>query len=265
MINLQIRMREVPFCNLCCGARFKYTKDEAAQFVKIGQDLIAAWKPERVADKWDGQPLCAFSEDGEIGTLVWLLEDVAELPAPVPGSEPTAVAWLYPDGSAITTIEAPASAEQIRNPDFSGGCEKLITLTDHRQYVTSVLSELERAKFFNAKMANLLEVWRTWLGASRDNCDTQGRELWDQITEMIACNFGSAQTTASTVNAGRSFAELINALDRFECEGEDYIKLADVRDVAAMSAPPARLATAQVHLVSCQETSTRSRLSEINE
>lgn len=69
--------RAVPFSALCYGARFKYTKDEAAEWVKVGHDLIAGWKAENVATTWVGQPLCSFSDDDDVSAVVWLIDEGA--------------------------------------------------------------------------------------------------------------------------------------------------------------------------------------------
>lgn len=65
---------------LCYGAKFKYTPGESAVFVKIGPDLVAGWDGQKVADGWIGQPVCSFSDDGNLLAAVTL---VHERPAPV--------------------------------------------------------------------------------------------------------------------------------------------------------------------------------------
>lgn len=67
--------REVAFSCLSFGAKFKYTESEAAVWVKIGHDLIAGWKASEVASQWVGQPVCSFSDDGDVSATVWLLNE----------------------------------------------------------------------------------------------------------------------------------------------------------------------------------------------
>lgn len=74
------RCEQVPFSMLCYGAKFKYTQGESAVFVKIGPDLVAGWDGPKVADGWSGQPVCSFSDDGNLLATVTL---VHEQPAPV--------------------------------------------------------------------------------------------------------------------------------------------------------------------------------------
>ena len=74
------RCEQVPFSMLCYGAKFKYTPGESAVFVKIGPDLVAGWDGQKVADGWIGQPVCSFSDDGNLLAAVTL---VHERPAPV--------------------------------------------------------------------------------------------------------------------------------------------------------------------------------------
>lgn len=69
--------RQVAFSCLSLGAKFKYTKAEAAVWVKIGPDLIAGWKESEVATTWLGQPVCSFSDDGDVSALVWLVGECA--------------------------------------------------------------------------------------------------------------------------------------------------------------------------------------------
>lgn len=33
---------------------------------------------------------------------------------------------------------------------------------------------------------NLLEVWRTWLGPTRESCDETGKNIWDRIDAVTA-------------------------------------------------------------------------------
>lgn len=33
---------------------------------------------------------------------------------------------------------------------------------------------------------NLLEVWRTWLGPTRESCDETGKKIWDRIDTVTA-------------------------------------------------------------------------------
>ena len=33
---------------------------------------------------------------------------------------------------------------------------------------------------------NLLEVWRTWLGPTRESCDETGKKVWDRIDAVTA-------------------------------------------------------------------------------
>lgn len=53
---------------------------ESAVFVKIGPDLVAGWDGQKVADGWIGQPVCSFSDDGNLLAAVTL---VNERPEPV--------------------------------------------------------------------------------------------------------------------------------------------------------------------------------------
>lgn len=72
------RCEQVPFSMLCYGAKFKYTPGESAVFVKIGHDLVAGWDGQKVADGWIGQPVCSFSDDGNLLAAVTLVHDQAE-------------------------------------------------------------------------------------------------------------------------------------------------------------------------------------------
>lgn len=33
---------------------------------------------------------------------------------------------------------------------------------------------------------NLLEIWRTWLGPTRESCDETGKKIWDRIDAVTA-------------------------------------------------------------------------------
>ena len=33
---------------------------------------------------------------------------------------------------------------------------------------------------------NLLEIWRTWLGPTRESCDETGKKVWDRIDAVTA-------------------------------------------------------------------------------
>lgn len=72
------RCEQVPFSMLCYGAKFKYTPGESAVFVKIGPDLVAGWDGQKVADGWIGQPVCSFSDDGNLLAAVTLVHEQAE-------------------------------------------------------------------------------------------------------------------------------------------------------------------------------------------
>jgi len=62
----------VSFKKLCYGAQFKYSADDAAVWVKIGHNTVAGWEPKYVSDSWVGQPICAFAEDDQLDTDVFL-------------------------------------------------------------------------------------------------------------------------------------------------------------------------------------------------
>ncbi len=36
-----------------------------------------------------------------------------------------------------------------------------------------------------ALAAELLRIWKTWLGSSRDACDDAGKQLWDRIEAVL--------------------------------------------------------------------------------
>ncbi len=74
------RGKLVTFRTLCYGAKFKYSAEEAAVWVKIGHDLIAGWDESKVTDSWIGQPVCSFSDDGNLSAVVFL---IGTPPAPV--------------------------------------------------------------------------------------------------------------------------------------------------------------------------------------
>lgn len=63
----------VSFKKLCYGAQFKYSADDAAEWVKIGHNTVAGWNPKYVSDSWTGQPICAFAEDDQIDADVFLV------------------------------------------------------------------------------------------------------------------------------------------------------------------------------------------------
>lgn len=58
-----------------------------------------------------------------------------------------------------------------------------------RHYVNSIDHVLSKAapaaKVRCDEQSELLDIWRTWLGASRESCDETGKALWDRITAVL--------------------------------------------------------------------------------
>lgn len=64
--------RTASFNTLAYGAKFRNSPTSSRVWVKIGHDLVAAWDASKISDTWVGQAICAFSEDGDLSTLVYL-------------------------------------------------------------------------------------------------------------------------------------------------------------------------------------------------
>lgn len=49
------------------------------------------------------------------------------------------------------------------------------------EVIIRLKSERDAAEQRNAQAVELLEIWQTWLGSSRESCNEQGKQLWDRI------------------------------------------------------------------------------------
>jgi len=66
-----------PFSQLCLGAKFKYnSSNDRNVYVKISPDTIALWDPNNIDTNWLGQPVCAFSDGGDLDSLVKVVEQI---------------------------------------------------------------------------------------------------------------------------------------------------------------------------------------------
>lgn len=52
--------------------------------------------------------------------------------------------------------------------------------------LNEALALLVPGKSVSAEAAELLRIWKTWLGSSRDACDDAGKQLWDRIEAVLA-------------------------------------------------------------------------------
>lgn len=114
-----VERQPVSFSSLCYGAKFKYSSEEAAIWVKIGHDLIAGWDAGKVSDTWIGQPICSFSDDGDLSALVCLVADQSTLVSvALPDAERAcdlAEQYVYPAHEVDAAIVAAGGTIKVMN------------------------------------------------------------------------------------------------------------------------------------------------------
>jgi len=65
---------------------------------------------------------------------------------------------------------------------------------EQAEELKSVLAERDTLEARCEEQTELLDIWRTWLGAGRESCDTSGKVLWDRITAVLDPGIQAAPT-----------------------------------------------------------------------
>ncbi|KTC59066.1 hypothetical protein [Pseudomonas savastanoi] len=120
---------------------------------------------------------------------------------PALGGEPEATAWVISDDDG--TIDATVRWDVAKHS--FGEAMPMISKAVHRAHLAPLKAEIEQLKAQLAwsesdsrkqsseidqlkarcdEQSELLEVWRTWLGSSRESCDEPGKLLWDRIAAL---------------------------------------------------------------------------------
>lgn len=85
--------------------------------------------------------------------------------------------------------------------DFDASLARESTLGEKLYFAERELDRrIELADALQLRLAaseELLEIWRTWLGPNRENCDEGGKKIWDRIDSLkpVECDGGCFRTT----------------------------------------------------------------------
>lgn len=84
-------------------------------------------------------------------------------------------------------LSARLSAENCGAFDFEDSYYMFIHGWHAKQkQLNEALAQLIAGKSVSAEAGELLRIWQTWLGSSRDACDATGKQLWDRIDAVLA-------------------------------------------------------------------------------